>query len=109
MSKPTARIFDRTAPVGPIAMASRTDAAWRWGEGNGFDVLDEHVAWGATASLDRPPELVDTVRLCAAEGSTLIVFSIDGLSGDPETVQWAREATGQQVRVVTEPAKDTAL
>lgn len=108
MSKPTARIFDRNRPIGSTAMASRTDAAWRWSERNGFDVLDEHVAWGATAGLDRPPELVDAVRLCAAAGSTLIVFSIDVLSVDPQTVQWARDETGQQLRVVIEVAKDTA-
>ncbi len=104
MSKPTARIFDRNRPVGSTALASRTGAAWRWGERNGFDILDEHVAWGATAGLGRPPELVDAVQLCAVEGSTLIVYSADVLSGDPETVQWARESTGQRVRTVADPA-----
>lgn len=108
MSKPTARIFDRNQPIGSTTMASRTKAAWRWGERHGFDVLDEHVAWGATASLTRPPELVEAVQLCAAERSTLIVYSIDVLSGDPETVLWARESTGQHVRAVTEPATGEA-
>jgi hypothetical protein len=108
MSKPTARIFDRNRPVGPTAMASRTDAAWRWAERNGFVVLDEHVAWGANAGLDRPPKLVDAVQRCAAEGSTLIVYSVDVLSDDSETVQWVRKSTGQRVRAVTEPATGEA-
>lgn len=103
MSKPTARIFDRNRPIGSTTMASRTDAAWRWGERHGFDVLDEHVAWGASASLTRPPELVEAVQLCAAERSILIVYSIDVLGDEPETVQWARELTTQQVRTVIEP------
>lgn len=106
--KPTARVFDRNRPVGPAAAASRTEASLRWGEHNGFVVVDAHVAWGAAARLSRPPELVEAVELCAAEGSTLIVYSDDVLSDDPETVRWAREATGQQVRAVIEPATGEA-
>lgn len=101
--KPTARVFDRNRLIGPTAITSRTDASWRWGEHHGFDVVDAHLAWGATARLARPPELVEAVQLCASEGSTLIVYSGDVLS-DPETVQWVREATGQQVRTVIEHA-----
>ncbi len=102
--KPTARIFDRNRPAGPTAIASRTDAAWWWGEHDGFDVVDEHIVWGATAVLGRPTELVDAVRECAAEGSTLIVYSVAVLSDDPEAVQRVRDSTGLHVRAVTGPA-----
>ena len=93
-AKPTARIYDRNRLIGGTAAASRTKASCVWGKRNGFEVVDEHVAWGAAADLPRPPELVEAVQACAAEGSTLIVYSDDVLGNDPDTVRWVREATG---------------
>lgn len=89
---PTARIFDRNLAIGRTTMSGRTKACWDWAERHRFRVLDEHIAWGASADTPRPPELVDAVELCAAEGSALIVYSEVALSENPATVQWAREA-----------------
>ena len=86
MSKPTAQIFDRNRLIGNTAAISRTTASWPQCGQNGFVILGD-VAWGDG----------DT------EGSTLIVYSIDVLSDEPETVQWARDLTAQHVRSVNEP------
>jgi hypothetical protein len=90
----TARIFDRNLVIGETSMPGRTNACYDWAERHRLRILDEHIAWGASADTAKPTELVEAVELCAAEGSTLIVYNDDVLSKDPATVQWARVAMG---------------
>ena len=102
--KPTARIFDRNQAIGATSMPGRTRQCWKWGDAHGFDVLDEHVAWGANADLPKPPELVEAVELCASEGSTLIVYCLDVFGGDPHVADWVRgEISEQGIAVATGP------
>lgn len=77
-------------------MTGRTEACWSWGESHGLHVVDEHLAWGAAANQPRPAELVEAVRQCVAEGSTLIFYSDDALSDDPDTVQWTHKKLGER-------------
>lgn len=91
-----AHIFDRNRPISGTPMAVRAEACWRWGESHGFQVADEHLAWGAAADQPRPAELIEAVRRCVDEGSTLIFYSDAVLSDDPDTVQWAREELGER-------------
>lgn len=90
----TARIFDRNLVIGETTMSGRTSACYDWAESHRFRVLDEHIAWGASADTARPTELVAAVELCVTEGSALIVYDDGVLSKDPATVQWARKAMG---------------
>ena len=90
----SARIFDRGQSTGDTTLTGRAEKCWRWAEQQGLDVVEEHVAWGASAELPKPPELVEAVEHCAVECSTLIVYSIGVISDDPDVIDWVRREMG---------------
>jgi len=100
----TGRIFDRFGvAVNGTSMGGRTTTCWRWADGEGIRVIDEHVAWGATANEQRPPELEEAIRECIAEHSALIVYCLDVISEDPAAVEQVRRELGSSpIRVATE-------